>query len=430
MTGDTASVGRTRIDEKAVGRLRDDPLPAGTKGLPLGATGGWTISTLVRAGINVLAGDLPLPVLTLRASALTNNIDTMAGYCRAKQILFAPHGKTTMAPQLFSRQITAGCWALTAATPAHLALYRAFDVGRIFYANQLVERQPLRWLAHELSNDPSFDFYCLADSVRGVEIMDAALAEAELPSPLKVLIEVGYADARTGCRTIDDVTELAAAIRGSTHLQLVGIEAFEGVLHNTAAIDKLLDLVASAASMIDNGSAMIVSVGGSAYFDRAVDLCETLDVPRLLPVLRSGAYLAHDGGWYDDTSPFGNHAVAGSPRLEPALELWAVILSRPQPDLMILGAGKRDLPLDLGPPRPTRTWSARDGLQGIAADHAIVSGVSDQHLHVRIDPTLPVSVGDLCACTLSHPCTAFDKWRLIPIVDHNLTIVDAVRTFF
>jgi len=31
---------------------------------------------------------------------------------------------------------------------------------------------------------------------------------------------------------------------------------------------------------------------------------------------------------------------------------------------------------------------------------------------------------------ISHPCTAFDKWQLIPVVDEEYRIVDVVRTFF
>ena len=36
----------------------------------------------------------------------------------------------------------------------------------------------------------------------------------------------------------------------------------------------------------------------------------------------------------------------------------------------------------------------------------------------------------LVGCGISHPCTAFDKWRLIPVVDDDYTVVDAVLTFF
>jgi D-serine deaminase-like pyridoxal phosphate-dependent protein len=31
---------------------------------------------------------------------------------------------------------------------------------------------------------------------------------------------------------------------------------------------------------------------------------------------------------------------------------------------------------------------------------------------------------------LSHPCTAFDKWRLVPVVDGKGVVVEAIETRF
>lgn len=442
----------TCIDDTALARLRQEPLPRGTKGLPLGGVGELSVDSIASAGWNVLAGDLPLPLLVLQESALARNIETMATYCSDNGVLLAPHGKTTMAPQLFERQIRAGCWALTAATPAHLSLYRSFGVGRILYANQLVEPTVLHWLAQELNNDVSFDFFCLVDSPQGVARMASILDSESLRNPLNVLIEVGHDRGRTGCRTIDDVMLVARAVARSPNLRLAGVEAFEGTLSGPVTSDGLtaaahassppvaqfLDTVVSSVralleqGFLDSGRESIVSAGGSAYFDLVVGALRTLktDYPLLRPVVRSGSYVTHDGGYYDGVSPLGRRAVASSARLEAALELWSVVLSRPEPDLLIVGAGKRDLPIDLGPPTPTRTWSDRGGFWSFPPDSTSVCGVSDQHLHLKIDSNAPIEIGDLCACTISHPCTAFDKWRVIPIVDEDLTIIDAIRTFF
>jgi D-serine deaminase-like pyridoxal phosphate-dependent protein len=38
-------------------------------------------------------------------------------------------------------------------------------------------------------------------------------------------------------------------------------------------------------------------------------------------------------------------------------------------------------------------------------------------------------VGDWVDCGPSHPCTVFDKWQLLPVVDGD-TVVDLVRTWF
>lgn len=441
----------TEIDRAAVMALRHEPLPIGTKGLPASARG-LTIEAVKAAGWNLLAGDLPLPVLTLNERALARNVEMMAAYCRHHDVRLAPHGKTTMAPQLFERQINAGCWALTAATPAHLALYRAFGVGRIFYANQLVESSVLRWLANEIRADPSFEFYCLVDSTEGVARMASVLRDEQVRVPIAVLVEVGYAGGRTGCRTIDDVRRVAQAVAVSPSLRLAGIEAFEGTLGPSVTnavpdlaaeqaadrVIRFLDQVAGTlralvdAGELDGGGETIVSAGGSAYFDLVVAALSAVrqELPHLKVVLRSGSYIAHDDGFYAATSPMGTRANEGSPQLEAALELWSVVLSRPEPGFVVVGAGKRDLPIDLGLPIPIRTWSEQRGFWTLPAGAAAVRGVSDQHLHLEVDPWSPIDVGDVLSCAISHPCTAFDKWRVIPVVDDELTVVDAVRTYF
>ena len=63
----------------------------------------------------MLRGDLPTPVMVLLRDPLADNIAAMAAWCAERGLLLAPHGKSTMAPQIFERQLAAGAWALTCA---------------------------------------------------------------------------------------------------------------------------------------------------------------------------------------------------------------------------------------------------------------------------------------------------------------------------
>ena len=99
----------------------------------------------------------------------------MADLCARHGFAHAPHGKTTMAPQLYARQFEHGAWGQTAANASQLRVYRAFGVSRVILANELVDPAALRWLAGELDRDPDFEFCCWADSVRGVALMTEAL---------------------------------------------------------------------------------------------------------------------------------------------------------------------------------------------------------------------------------------------------------------
>src|SRR5439155_8159705 len=123
------------------------------------------------------------PLLVLDGPAIEHNLTTMAAWCARHGFALAPHGKTTMAPQLFARQLAHGAWAITAPNASQLRVYRAFGVSRVLLANQLVDPAGLLWLAGELDSDPCFEFACWVDSERGVSLMDDALRAADVARP-------------------------------------------------------------------------------------------------------------------------------------------------------------------------------------------------------------------------------------------------------
>ena len=58
--------------------------------------------------------------------------------------------------------------------------------------------------------------------------------------------------------------------------------------------------------------------------------------------------------------------------------------------------------------------------------------MNDQHAYLRwgADEADPAQVGDLIGCGISHPCTTFDKWRVLFTVDDAYRVTGAIRTFF
>jgi D-serine deaminase-like pyridoxal phosphate-dependent protein len=424
------------VNRYALARLRGDPIDWRYKAFP--PAGGVTPASVREQGWNVLRGDLLLPVLVLKERALARNIELMARYCERHGVSLAPHGKTTMSPELFERQLAAGAWGLTAATASQVRVYRAFGVERIVLANELVEPAAVRFVAAELAADPNFDFYCLVDSPEAVAAMTDALGDPAA-RPIQALVELGLPGGRTGCRSLEAAREVAAAVARSPVLTLAGVEGFEGIVHSDdlaadlarvdAFLDELRELVVElgAAGHFDGREEAVVTVGGSVYFDRVVErLARPADFP-VRVVLRSGCYLTHDSGYYDHLSPLGERGPDGE-RLEPALEAWGAVLSRPEPNRAILGLGKRDVSHDIDLPLPLRA-SGREGPRDVRGSLALFD-LNDQHAYLRLAADDPLAVGDLVGCGISHPCTSFDKWRLIPVVDDEYTVIDAVHTFF
>src|ERR1022692_3083087 len=197
----------------AVDALADRPIASTEKGFGV-ISAGRTVSSasLAAERPDALGADFTMPLLVLRDSALRHNALAMADWCAAAGVELAPHGKTTMAPQLIARQLAAGAWGVTAATISQVQVFRAFGMQRVLLANQLTDPAGIRWLAAELAADPDFECYVYVDSPAGVALLDLALRTAAAPRPLGVLVELGFPGGRTGCRTVDDALATAAAV--------------------------------------------------------------------------------------------------------------------------------------------------------------------------------------------------------------------------
>jgi D-serine dehydratase len=414
--------------------LRERPAEPTDKGLGLLARGtaGPSAAALAGARPALYTAGFGYPVLTLREPALAGNLQAMAAYCASAGVELAPHGKTAMSPELAARQLASGAWGITVATIGQLRAYRAFGFPRFLLANELVDEIGIAWLADELAADPRFEAYCYVDSTDGVAILDRVLTTRPAGRRLPVLVEIGLG--RTGCRTDDQALAVAKAAAATGTLTVAGVAGYEGSIGGdprkqapgpvTSFCRRLANL---ARTMANADSEFIVTAGGSVYFD-VVTRELTADRPAgMTVILRSGGYLFHDHGIYQAATPAAR-GVAGSPVLRPALELWAQVMSRPEPGLALLGAGRRDVGFDAGLPVPLRV-RRRDGkAAGLAG--AEVTGLNDQHAYLRLDPDTELGPGDLVCLGISHPCTTLDKWRLIPVLDEQDRIIDVVHTFF
>src|SRR3954453_2185844 len=197
------------------------------------------VADFVAARPHLFDGTFSWPVMTARGAAIAHNLATLAAFCARHGVEFAPHGKTTMAPSLFAAQLRAGAWGITAATAHQVLACRAFGVPRILLANELLDPTALRWLAGEI--DVGLDFLCYVDSVAGVSLMSAALADAPGERPLRVLVEVGHPGGRTGCRTVQQAVDVARAVAAAPRLEPAGVAGYEGGLPDAAAVGGYLD---------------------------------------------------------------------------------------------------------------------------------------------------------------------------------------------
>jgi D-serine deaminase-like pyridoxal phosphate-dependent protein len=394
----------------------------------------------------VRAEGLPLsalgtPMMTIDIGAVADNLLSMAAWCSERGVTLAPHGKTTMAPVLWLGQLMAGCTAITVANGSQLRAARAFGVTALQLANELLDPADVAWVAAELAADPVFTFLSWVDSVAAVERMSAAVTTDGPPIP--VCVEVGAAAGRTGARTAAAALEVAAAVRAAPRLALAGVAGYEGAVPGAAAdgaglqaVDDFLRLMLAVHQQLDGGyetERITLTAGGSAYFDRVAAVLGPFvrtDGTPVDVVLRSGAYVVHDDLHYSRITPSTRSA---GPTLRSAIHVWASVLSRPEHDLVIIDAGRRDLPFDID--LPVVLAARRNGADPqLIPVNAHLTALNDQHAFVRIDSDSPLQVGDVLKLGLSHPCTAFDKWRAIPMVDSadavDPRVTDVALTYF
>jgi D-serine deaminase-like pyridoxal phosphate-dependent protein len=372
-------------------------------------------------GADIFDGPFTWPLMVVHGPSVAANVAGMARYCARHDVDFAPHGKTTMAPTLFRRQLDAGAWAITVATAHQALVARRFGVPRVLLANEVLDPRVLRWAADECA--AGWDFLCYVDSTAGVEALRSAVPAG---GRVRVLVELGYPGGRAGCRTVDEAERVAREAAAVPGVELAGVAGFEGLLPNVDAVAAFLATIAAAGARLAPLMAQppILTAGGSSFFDVVVAVLGP--AARALGgrlVLRSGGVVTHDNGVYERTTPFTRVPEEGS--LAAALRVWAQVLSAPEPGLAILGAGKRDLPYDMGLPVPLGT-RGRDGTPGRLPGSS-VEALNDQHAYLRGADLTP---GDLVELGVSHPCTAFDKWRAIPVVDDTHHVTDLLHTHF
>ena len=427
-------------------QLLAEPVPATTKGWPA-PSGGLALGEAGRQGWSLLAEDLPLPAVTLKGDVLAHNSRWMRGFLERFQVEICPHGKTTMAPQLFARQLADGASGITVATVQQMLVCRRFGVQRVVMANQLIGRQAIRAVLDELMADPAFDFTCLVDSVEGVQQIVRETKEYGAGRPIQVLLEGGVAGSRTGCRTVQQALQVARAAAAAPEVALVGVEGFEGVIRkptpdeSEAAVRAFLDFLveiarACAKDDLFAPGPVYLTAGGSTWFDLVTAIFNAADLGReTRTLLRSGCYLSHDSkmyaGAFERLRARMPEVEALGPGLKPALQVWAYVQSTPEPGRALATMGRRDVSFDVDLP-VVEQWY-RPGLHGrpqdVGAGFRVVA-LNDQHAFLDVPDDSPLQVGDLVGFGISHPCTTFDKWQLIHIVDGDYRVTESLRTFF
>lgn len=415
-----------------------DTLGKGLGFVPLDST----LTNSASLGWSILNEDVSLPVAVLRQSRIEHNLAWMKQFIDRYGVELAPHGKTTMSPELFQMQLSHGAWGITLATASQTQAAAAHGIPRIIMANQLVGKGNMAIIARLQQADPNFYFCCIVDSAANADALGQYFSEHQ--QKLKILLEYGVEGGRTGIRNLEQEKAVLDAIARWPHaLSLVGVELYEGVLSEEQAIRQLLQhvLARTQALALQNKfdePRVILSGAGSAWFDvvaeefggKSLATNQTLQV-----ILRPGCYLTHDVGVYLNAE---KRIQASNPvaremgrSLLPALQLWAYVQAVPESNRAIIALGKRDAAFDAGLPITSLHYRPGNGqAPQTAPSDWTITAMMDQHAFMSIPTGADIKVGDMLAFDISHPCLTFDKWRQVLLVNEQYQVTGAVQTLF
>ena len=393
-------------------------------------------------GWNLLAEEVSFPVAVVNEQSLIKNAQWMQSFSENAQVQLAPHGKTSMAPELFKLQLEQGCWGISLATVPQV--FNAYERGvkRIILANQLIGQYHFKVIA-DLLEKGDFSFYCFVDSVENAQQLDNYFSQRGVS--LNILIELGVEGGRCGWRDFDDMSALVNVITQSQHLKLCGLSFYEGVIHGEYAQEKICQFIDNVKKLANELVALnafasndvILTGAGSAWYDVVAKqlMVDANNNPiNYQVIIRPGCYLIHDTGIYQQaqTNVLERSQLACdvAGELISSLELWAYVHSIPEPGLAIIGLGKRDVAFDAGLPTPEYVYRPGEKSPSKVNEPWQVTHIMDQHCMMKINEDSLLKSGDLVIFSSSHPCLTIDKWRQLGVIDEHFVINKTIATFF
>ena len=393
------------------------------KGFPIDSYG-KTLEQFLATKPNLFTANFQFPIMVIKESAVKNNIAQMMSFCNLVDAELAPHVKTTMSPQLAQMQVAAGATALTVANFWQGRIFLKHGFKNLIIANEVLDPTAIKEIA-KINKQKQAEIIFYVDSILALEIIQK---HTPVEGEQNLFIEIGTENGRGGVRELSLVEQIAQRISADKRLNLIGVTGFEGAVPDAARgrrgekkISKFCQKIVAAAELAypyKSDQQFVISAGGSAYFDIVARELNKFEKPRRL-LLRSGGYITHDHRYYEDIYPF-----ASSDRsFQPAIEVWAQVISKPEKDFGVLNLGKRDIGNDLHNPIPIKSYDGQ-----VKSFSAVIEKLNDQHGYLR--GRQEFSLAQLIGLGISHPCTTFDKWGLIPLVNDDYDLIDCLQTFF
>jgi 3-hydroxy-D-aspartate aldolase len=192
--------------------------------------------TALDPGFNVPAkvgdalADVHTPSLIVDLDAFERNLNRLAQAANEMGVKLRPHGKAHKTPAIAHAQIADGAIGICAQKVSEAEAFICAGIKDVTVTNQVTDPAKLRRLA-ALPKLGAKVSVCV-DNADAISWLEAALKDAG--TSLGVLVEIDSGGGRCGVSTPDAAIDLARRVMSCSHLNLEGLQAYNGTSQHAA----------------------------------------------------------------------------------------------------------------------------------------------------------------------------------------------------
>ncbi len=330
--------------------------------------------------------DLSSPAILIDADAMERNLRAMQDTCTSAGVELWPHIKTHKLIPVLQRQLELGATGMTCAKIGEAEALLPSGIKRVFIAHSIVDlRQAprLKALAAQLDQ-----LILAVTSELHFEALEAVLAAADLKVPVLMAVDTGLG--REGARGPEAAAALAARIRQSSRMELIGIYTHEGHAYRDVTPGEAGNVVAKVHQRLVE---YVAAIGGELPLWPGCSVTASLMARQVgIKAVRPGSYV------------FGDLSLAESTAVIPyenaAAQILTTLVDRPEKGLGLIDAGSKVFSSD----------RSSAGISGrcIEYPNIIVTRVTEEHGFIAGEGLDDLPLGTRLRFIPAHVCAVMN----------------------
>ena len=344
--------------------------------------------------------NLDTPCLILQQDLLIKNLSLFQEFANANNKKLRPHIKAHKSIELAKIQIEKGAIGICCSKLSEAETMVQGGIKDILITSPIVGAIKLDRLA-KLSQQATISV--VTDSKPQIRLMSEQAKKYQ--THINVFVEIDIGQGRCGVQPGIGAFEIAQEIIKYPNLSFSGLQAYHGKLQGIKsfkervhAIDAAMEKLSTSLHYFKNGQISVKTVTGGGTGSFPIDLKRPF-----LSELQPGSYVTMDCNYsqneWDDA---GNLELVSQP-----LSVLSTVISKPQPNKVILDAGWKSISNDAGMPKPKY---GSDSFDFAGDEHGVMTS-SNEYIDLEI--------GDQVELIPSHCDTTINLYDYFYLVNSD-----------